>query len=180
MWAELLRRVFGSDLEQSRRCRCSRITALSPSPAILRYSALVAKSRIESLILWGMDLKNATISADPPPDLPAGSWEAVQDDRVAMDPHENLVFWPDPDAVAGWWPRQGSRFDAGGRSWAGQPIGIGVLLRALWLGGKRQRSGATFEFKLVDPAESLFEVRARSALQLAWLGSRAPQTRAHR
>jgi len=115
--------------------------------------------------ITGVDLAFDDLDVDPPKDFDAGPTENPKDEKVAMDPEENLR-WPGPDLVAAWWKKNGNRFVAGKRYLCGKDIAEASLRETLIKGYQPQRAVAALELGLRQPSQPMFEVRARGAIQM--------------
>jgi uncharacterized protein (TIGR02270 family) len=121
--------------------------------------------------ITGVDLDDPGLQGSPPPGFEAGPTELADDESVALDEDENLI-WPDPVQLDKWWSQRRSEFRPGVRHLAGQPIEPRWLLQVLRSGSQRLRAAAALELKLLEPTSPLFEVRAPARRQRSLLRPR--------
>lgn len=101
----------------------------------------------------------------PQPEMP----EPEGDEAIAMDEDDGLA-WPDAGKVAAWWQRQGPRFSAGTRYFAGETLSVDHCLSVLRQGYQRQRRAAGEHLSLLQPGSVFFPLAApawRQERQLA-------------
>jgi uncharacterized protein (TIGR02270 family) len=121
-------------------------------------------------MITGIDLAYDDLERDRPEGFESGPTEDPADENVALDEDENLP-WPDAELIAKWWSSHGSRFQPGRRYLCGREINVESARQVLVDGKQRQRAAAALELALLQPAEPLFEIRARGSWQQRWLGS---------
>ncbi|MEW5702958.1 MAG: TIGR02270 family protein [Candidatus Zixiibacteriota bacterium] len=111
--------------------------------------------------ITGIDLEQAKLTGQPPPESNAGPTDSPEDENVAPDPDENLP-WPDPVLVQDWWNKHRQQFPVGTRHLLGQPMTTASLTQVLREGRQCQRIAAALESVLLDPKgrTPLFETRA--------------------
>jgi uncharacterized protein (TIGR02270 family) len=129
------------------------------SPALARLAGEAFTS------ITGVNLAEAGLEGDAPPDHSAGPTDDPADEDVAMDPDEHLP-WPLPARVAEYWGKHQDRFRASERYLLGKPLTEVGLNEALRLGAQRHRAAAALELGLKQKAEPLFNVRARGREQV--------------
>ena len=113
-------------------------------------------------MITGMDLVYRDLDREPPSseDVADGPIEAILD----LDYESNLP-WPSLERITAWWTENKSQFTPGVRHLDGRPIARSAALETLATGKQRLRAAAALELALLDPAEILFEVRARGDWQ---------------
>ena len=109
--------------------------------------------------ITGADIGFGQLEAERPQAVAAAPTEAAEDDRVAIDPDEDLP-WPDPARVEAWWAARQHQFHQGTRYFLGAPVCEAQCRKALKEGFQRQRTAAALELALSLPDERLFETRA--------------------
>jgi uncharacterized protein (TIGR02270 family) len=119
-------------------------------------------------LVTGADVRLDKLRVDKPKGFESGPTDQPEDENVAMDPDENLL-WPNPELVRKWWTDRQGNFAKGTRYLLGQPITPESLRLALKNGYQRQRAAAAIELAILKPGRPLFEVRAPGARQLALL-----------
>ncbi|HEY5909316.1 MAG TPA: TIGR02270 family protein, partial [Verrucomicrobiae bacterium] len=134
--------------------------------ALMKVPAVARPAGAAFALLTGVDLAYEDLDGEPPEGFEAGPSENPADENVAMDPDENLR-WPLPDEVANWWKKSGRRFTSGRRYLLGKEITEQSLREALVKAYQPQRATAALELALRQPAQPLFEVRARAQMQEA-------------
>lgn len=110
-------------------------------------------------MITGVDLAYEDLEGEWPEDFEAGPTENPEDEDVEMDPDEDLP-WPEPALIQKWWSEQEKNFRPGMRYLAGQPINQQQCQQVLTSGMQTQRLAAALELALMQPDNSLFEVRA--------------------
>jgi uncharacterized protein (TIGR02270 family) len=120
-------------------------------------------------MITGVDLYDAQLTRDQPAGFRAGPTDDADDENVAMDPDQDLV-WPEPHLVRSWWDANGPSFAATRRYLAGDLVSAEHCQRVLREGRQGMRQAAALELALMNPASPLFETRApahRQQRQLA-------------
>jgi uncharacterized protein (TIGR02270 family) len=120
-------------------------------------------------MITGVDLYDAQLTRDRPDGFESGPTDNPEDEDVAMDPDQDLV-WPDPQLVRTWWDQHGHRFVNGQRYLAGNAITPEHCERLLREGRQGFRQAAAYELALMNAETPLFEVRAPAARQQRLLG----------
>jgi uncharacterized protein (TIGR02270 family) len=120
-------------------------------------------------MITGSDLAYRDLDRRPPGDYDAGPSDDPADDRVSLDPDEDLP-WPEMTSVQRWWKSNGSTFQGGVRYLLGKPLADDWLKVVLRDGRQRQRAAAALEIALRNPGQSLFEVRAPGFRQQQEIG----------
>ncbi|MEP7124247.1 MAG: TIGR02270 family protein [Byssovorax sp.] len=124
-------------------------------------------------LITGVDLRKERLFGDPPEGASFGPNDDPDDENVALDPDEHLV-WPAPGKVAERWHRIQRSLPAGQRHLLGQVVGHpGWLHRVLASGSQTERAAAALEIALHAPGHPLFEVRAPGFQQRETLGAAA-------
>jgi len=116
-------------------------------------------------VITGVNLAYDNLSGNKPEGFQTGPTEDPEDENVAMEPDENLL-WPNPASVAKWWNQHRAKFQAGRRYIRGKDITIQSLREVLIDGNQHERAVAALELALREPTQSLFEVRGRGTAQL--------------
>lgn len=117
--------------------------------------------------LTGLDLAKQDLERDAPAGFEAGPNDDPTDERVAMDPDEDLP-WPDPGKLKKSWHKIGAGFAAGQRYLLGQPLTTESLGEVLRSGKQRARRVAALALCRLRPG--LIETRALAMQQKAVLG----------
>jgi uncharacterized protein (TIGR02270 family) len=120
-------------------------------------------------MITGDDVARQNLGGSWPEGFTAGPSEDPNDERVEMDPDENLP-WPDLGKIAAWWAGDRERFQPGTRYLLGRPLVEEWLEDVLRHGYQRQRAAAALELAIRRPGTPLFEVRAAGFRQKDWLG----------
>lgn len=110
-------------------------------------------------MITGLDIAYENLEAEPPEGFTAGPTDDPADEDVAPDPDEDLP-WPDPELIARWWSRNGTRLRPGTRHLCGKPISRDHCREVLRTGHQWQRAAAALELCLMAPGQPLFEIRA--------------------
>src|SRR5271157_2707566 len=110
-------------------------------------------------MITGVRLDYDKLEAQKPEGFEAGPTDNPEDEKVEIDPDENLP-WPDPALVQKWWNVRKGNFAKGTRYLLGQPITPESLRLALKNGYQRQRAAAALELAILKPGRPVFEVRA--------------------
>lgn len=121
-------------------------------------------------MITGVDLAYADLDGEPPEGYEAGPSEEPEDEKVDMDPDEDLP-WPEPELVRKWWQQHRGEIRPGLRYLWGKEITPVSLKDALTSGNQRQRAAAAIELAILQPMQPLFEVRSRGKDQLKRLGA---------
>lgn len=128
-------------------------------------------------MITGADFKKEKLVARPPAGFRPAPSDDPEDDDVAMDPDEHLL-WPDVPAVQAWWSWREGTLRPGTRYLLGKPIEATWLQRVLAEASQPLRAAAAIELSMRAPRAPLFEVRARGSEQRKALGaSRAAEER---
>lgn len=109
--------------------------------------------------ITGADIAYLDLDGDRPEGFEAGPSENPADADVAMDPDENSP-WPDPKKILAWWSANAQRFQVGVRYLLGEPISEANCRKVLREGFQNQRAAAALELALMNPNQTLFEIRA--------------------
>ena len=109
--------------------------------------------------ITGADLLWEQLQTTAPADLVAGPNDDPDDDHVAMDPDE-LLIWPNVNKVAQWWRQNEARFDPAQRYLRGQIINETSLPNILRVGDQVQRAAAALEWVLRKPGTPLPQIGA--------------------
>lgn len=120
-------------------------------------------------MITGSDIAYRDLDRRPPGDYDAGPSDDPADDRVSLDPDEDLP-WPEMTSVQRWWESNGSAFQDGARYLLGKPLADDWLKGVLRDGRQRQRAAAALEIALRNPGQPLFEVRAPGFRQQQGIG----------
>lgn len=114
----------------------------------------------ESLsIICGVDLADQDMEGDLPDGQMGGPSENPEDDDVAMDPDEDLLY-PDPLLVQGWWQGNMHLFKPDVRYLYGK---FSDTTQCEWLlrnGTQKLRYIAALELALKRPEQAIYEIRA--------------------
>ncbi len=160
---------------------------LRSSPTHLRWAIEIAAqlgepAAVDDLIVWssvpelarragqaltlitGVDLEYEDLEGEAPEGFEAGPNDDPEDERVELDPEENMP-WPDPALVAAWWESNRSRFAPGTRHLGGRALSGPSCWTALRVDRQPLRRAAALELGLAAPATPLFEVRAPAQRQ---------------
>ena len=121
-------------------------------------------------LITGVDLAYDDLEGDWPQEFEAGPTETPEDEDVALDADEDLL-WPEADLIAEWWSDKQANFQKGQRFLCGQPISAETCLDVLGNGYQRQRRAAALELVLLSPNEPLFNTSAPAKRQMRALGA---------
>jgi uncharacterized protein (TIGR02270 family) len=112
-------------------------------------------------MITGVDLSYHDLERAAPDNFHGGPTDNPEDDNVALDPDEGLL-WPDPALIQKWWGGNGARFPSGTRHLLGRPSDEAACQHALAAGFRRQhqRRAASFELALARPEAKLPNWRA--------------------
>jgi uncharacterized protein (TIGR02270 family) len=136
---------------------------LMGNPALARLAA-------ESFtMITGADLDRDYLKGDKPEGLEIGPTDNPEDEKVEMDPDEDLP-WPDPELVRKWWDKHQKEFTNGSRYLLGKPLSIDWLQHVLRNGRQRHRAAAALELAMRQPGQPLFNTSAPGFRQQALLG----------
>jgi len=105
-------------------------------------------------MITGIDLEEHKLDTPEPEGFEAGPNDDPEDENVAMDPDEDLV-WPHPEKVAQWWKQNASHFNVGTRYLAGSPVSPESCAEILQTSNQDTRYAASLEIAL-SVAESTF------------------------
>lgn len=156
---------------------CAR-TAPSPGciPFVFEQMAIPEHARLAGeafTFLTGLDLARRDLECDAPAGFEAGPTDDPTDERVAMDPDEDLP-WPAIAKVKKEWGKLQSSLLAPSRYLMGQPLSQESLMEVLRTGRQRQRRVAALALSRLRPG--LFETRALAKLQQRALGCERPSS----
>lgn len=140
---------------------------------IMKIPALARAAGEAFSMITGIDLAYEDLEGEWPEGFEAGPTENPEDEDVAMDPDEDLA-WPAPQLVADWWSKNQAGFRSGTRYLAGKPITANNLRQVLQTGYQRQRAAAAIELAMLQPGQTLFEIRAPGFRQQRILASGRP------
>lgn len=145
---------------------CAR-TAPSPGciPFLFEQMAIPEHARLAGeafTFLTGLDLARRDLECDAPAGFEAGPTDDPTDERVSMDPDEDLP-WPAIAKVKKEWGKLQSSLVAPSRYLMGQPLSQESLTDVLRTGRQRQRRVAALALSRLRPG--LFETRALAKLQ---------------
>jgi uncharacterized protein (TIGR02270 family) len=126
-------------------------------------------------MITGLSLGRRPFEGARPEGFVAGPTEDPEDERVEMDPDENLP-WPNRQTVADWWAKHRGGFTPKSRYLLGRPLAEEWLEHVLRHGYQRQRAAAALELAIRRPGQPLFEVRAPGFRQQELLGLKHPRT----
>ena len=118
--------------------------------------------------ITGVDIAYEDLEGVLPEEFTAGPTENSEDEDVAMDADEDLLF-PDPLLIDQWWKQRQQNFVLGQRYLLGKPINQIQCQLVLRTGKQRHRQAAALELALMQPATLLFETRAVGKRQQKWL-----------
>ena len=121
-------------------------------------------------MITGVDIADGGMEGEWPEGFKAGPTETAEDENVEMDPDADLL-WPEVELIQKWWQSHQGQFRKGARYLMGKPISAEWLQEVLREGFQRQRAAAALKLALLQPDQSLFEVRARGDRQQALLSS---------
>lgn len=112
----------------------------------------------------GVDIAYEDLEGELPKNFATGPTENPEEEKVAMDPDEDLPC-PDPLLIDRWWKQHQHNFLPGVRYLLGKPINEHQCQIILKTGKQRQRQAAALEMTLMQPATPLFETRAMGKRQ---------------
>ncbi|MDD5461277.1 MAG: TIGR02270 family protein [Methylococcales bacterium] len=107
----------------------------------------------------GVDIAYEDLEGKLPENFATGPTENPEDEKVAMDPDEDLPC-PDPLLIEHWWKQHQHNFLPGVRYLSGKPVSESQCQSVLISGKQRQRQAAALELALMQPKTHLFETRA--------------------
>jgi len=113
-------------------------------------------------MITGAEFSDHNLEGTPPEEFAAGPTDEPNDERVAIDPDENLS-WPDSAKVRAWWEKEAHRFAVGMRYLKGVPLTRESCKTILREGRQRQRRAAAYELALLSAPSHLSNWRARSS-----------------
>jgi uncharacterized protein (TIGR02270 family) len=122
-------------------------------------------------MITGADLEYLDLNQDLPENHLDDNEEFHAEVHKVLDADRDLPY-PAPSKVAEWWRTNRDRFEPGRRYLCGSEIEPDGLRQILLWGRQRQRAAAALELALLQPAETLFEVRAPGHLQQRKLQAR--------
>jgi uncharacterized protein (TIGR02270 family) len=120
-------------------------------------------------MITGVDIAYEDLEGEWPEGFEAGPTESPEDEDVEMDPDEDLP-WPEPGLISEWWNKNKNNFRNDTRYLCGKPISQEQCQHVLRHGYQRQRAAAAIELAMMNPGQSLFEVRAPGFRQQRLLG----------
>ncbi len=120
-------------------------------------------------MITGIDIAYDDLEGEWPEGFEAGPTEEPEDEKVKMEPDEDLP-WPEPQLIKNWWNKNKKQFNNGVRYLLGKPISPEHLQQVLRTGLQRQRAAAAMELAIMQPGQPLFEVRAPGFRQKQILG----------
>ncbi|MFO7561941.1 MAG: TIGR02270 family protein [Enhygromyxa sp.] len=119
-------------------------------------------------LITGVDLDYEDLDGEAPEGFETGPTDDPADERVELDPEENMP-WPDPSLVAAWWESNRARFTPGTRYLGGRRLSLPSCWTTLRLDRQPLRRAAALELGLAAPSTPVFEVRAPAPRQLRQL-----------
>jgi uncharacterized protein (TIGR02270 family) len=143
--------------------------AVDPLIEMMQSPELARPAGEAFAMITGADLSGEDLEGQRPQGFESGPTEDPADEDVDVDPDENLP-WPEPDGIRRWWLANKSRFSAGRRYLAGEPLSMLNCRKVLAHGFQRQRMAAALELALASPEQALFETRAPGSRQQRLLG----------
>ncbi len=111
--------------------------------------------------ITGLNLTDSNFDASTPADHESVPNEDPLDDRVELDPDDNLP-WPEVDKVQDWWNKNRSRFQPGTRYLVGELLDEARCKQILDEGYQRQRAYAAFELALKNPGQPFLDITGRT------------------
>lgn len=121
------------------------------------YARIAAES---FTFITGLNLAENNFDGPIPEDHEPLPNEDPLDDRVEMDPDENLP-WPIVDKVQAWWHQNRTRFREGTRYLVGEPLSEARCNKVVLDGYQRQRAYAALELSIQHPGQPMIDVTAR-------------------
>ena len=115
-------------------------------------------------LITGVDLDTHQLYRERPADVQSGPTDDPQDDNVAMDADEGLM-WPDATKIEKWWSVNSGRFQKGVRYFLGAPVTREQCIDVLENGYQRQRILAAHYLCLLEPGTPLFNTSAPAQRQ---------------
>jgi uncharacterized protein (TIGR02270 family) len=135
----------------------------------MRIPALARVAGEAFAMITGVDIAYEDLEGEWPEGFEAGPTENPEDEKVDMDPDENLP-WPNPKLIEGWWHKNKQNFKNGVRYLSGKPISDEQCQHVLRYGYQRQRAAAAIELAMMHPGTPVFNVKAPGFRQLVALG----------
>ena len=120
--------------------------------------------------ITGLNISLEDLDVLAPAGFQAGPVDDPEDEKVEMDPDENLP-WPDVDAVMGWWRVHEPKLTPGSRYLLGKPITTEWLRQVLRIGRQRHRASAAVEIAKRMPGDRIFDVNSPGFTQQELLGT---------
>ena len=120
-------------------------------------------------VITGADIAYENLEDKKPEGFEAGPTEDPEDEDVAMDADEDLL-WPNVQLIKKWWDQRRDRFPNGTRFLMGKPITEDHIRQVLRTGRQGRRAAAALELAMLKPGQPLFEVRSPGFLQRRLLG----------
>jgi uncharacterized protein (TIGR02270 family) len=119
--------------------------------------------------ITGVDLVQKGFDRTGPAELDGAEPAEGPSDTSIGPEYDRHLPWPYAELIDEWWQAHHNQFTPGVRYLAGQSLATDAARRVLRAGKQRQRAAAAIEIALREPAEILFEVRARSSVQRRYL-----------
>ena len=104
------------------------------------------------------------LQCEPPPNFQLGPNDSPEDENVSFVEGEARSL-PDAAKVAQWWEAAKERFSVGTAYFLGLPKSTVDWVSVLLDAAQRQRHDASLELAFRQPAQAMFQVRARGQLQ---------------
>jgi uncharacterized protein (TIGR02270 family) len=120
-------------------------------------------------MITGVDIAYEDLEGEWSEGFEAGPTESPEDEDVEMDPDEDLS-WPEPELISEWWNKNKNNFRNSTRYLCGKPINEEQCQHVLRYGYQRKRAAAAIELAIMNPGQSLFEIRAPGFRQQRLLG----------
>jgi uncharacterized protein (TIGR02270 family) len=120
-------------------------------------------------LLTGADLALLDLEGPTPENVEGGPTEEADDDNVALDEDESLL-WPGVAKVQAWWEANRSRLPTGTRCFMGAAADEAHCQHVLCTGAQRQRAAAALLLVLMRPGSMLFNIAAPAPRQQRLLG----------
>lgn len=121
------------------------------------YARIAAES---FTFITGLNLAENNFDGPIPEDHEPLPNEDPLDDRVEMDPDENLP-WPIVEKIHAWWNANRSRFREGTRYLVGEPLSETRCNQIVLDGYQRQRAYAALELAIQHPGQPMIDITAR-------------------
>lgn len=111
--------------------------------------------------ITGLNLTDNNFDGSTPADHEPVPNEDPLDDRVELDPDENLP-WPVVNKVQDWWNKNHARFQPGTRYLVGEPLSETRCNKVVIEGYQRQRAYAALELALKNPGQPIIDITGRT------------------